>query len=859
MAATAVARLPAATAGAPGGSRHGCRRARRREEAEPLRRQSDAFEAFYQAQAIVPEAEWAEFLAVMRRPLPVVVRINRTKATWSELQSSFAADARWSALPWFSNAWQCQAEDFDDGLRGQCSALNKAYALRFQEAASLVPPLLLEAQAEDMVLDMCAAPGSKTLECLELMREESAGDGGVVIANDGDAERCFELLPLITRKARHPGTAVLLGSASKFPGQFDARGEQVLFNRIICDVPCSGDGTLRKRPEAWKGWSPEFAMALHPKQLQILCRGLCLLKPGGRLVYSTCSLNPVENEAIVQAALARFRGDVALVADTDQQLRSRGLHTGVGLGSWRVPHPTEPGCVFQRWEDVPQELRKPKGLVCETMFPVTTDGVAAARCIRLHPHHIDGSGFFVAVFTKLAHRVPPHVLPQDASAVAAASTTAIPWRARNESNRYEVVAEATPEIRAIAEFYGLAEVPSPLLAEYNVKGRLTQLNWVNKALLQYLQLHLNCRASPLLVSVGVPLFKLMNENFMTNIDVPSRWRPATEGAEVLGPRMSRRALRMDLASMRTLLSIRLLPMARLQEMVASGDLLGLDSCGDLLGGCVAGLHDDAFWTPCIITGLGLELYGSADELGDPRPSLSPKLDPVLLAEGLGYAALAKPSGLRTEDALRWLRLRHSQSELVSRLDKGTSGCLLVATSPDSARCLTEQFAQGIVSKTYLAVVWGEPLLDEGLVEAPLALSDVGGGTRYRAYVDEKGGKASATSWRVLARAGGAALLAVYPKTGRTHQIRCHMAHIGFPLVGDTKYGGRKAAWCERLPLHCARVRAVDVEGRAIDVQVPLPEDLSAVLEVMTGQSGPTSPWRCAAGAAVEPGGALAKL
>mmetsp|Transcript_4360 Transcript_4360/g.16448 ORF Transcript_4360/g.16448 Transcript_4360/m.16448 type:complete len:444 (+) Transcript_4360:902-2233(+) len=419
----------------------------------------------------------------------------------------------------------------------------------------------------------------------------------------------------------------------------------------------------------------------------------------------------------------------------------------------------------------------------------------------------------------------------------------IPWRARNTSNRYEVVLAETEEIRAIADFYGLAKVPAPLLAEYNVKGRLTQLNLVNEALLRFLQTHLNCKGSPLLVAVGVPLFKLLDENFMTKLDVPSRWRPALEGAGVLGPLMAKRVLRLDLDAMRTLLSTRLLPMASLQELSDRGALAGLEGCGGLLGGCVVGLHDGSFWTPCIVTGLGLELYGSAEELGDPRPALSPKICPTTLLEGSGFVTLDKPSGLRTEDALRFLQETHSQSELVSRLDRGTSGCLLVATGPGSAKVLTAQFAEGSVAKTYLALVWGELEDDEGHVALPLALSDSGGGSRYRAYVDEAEGKPALTAWRVLARAGGVSLLAVFPKTGRTHQIRCHMAHLGFPLVSDVKYNGHKATWCARLPLHCLRVRAVDETGQPLDVQSPLPQDLAAMLGRLTGQSGPQAAWR----------------
>lgn len=77
-------------------------------------------------------------------------------------------------------------------------------------------------------------------------------------------------------------------------------GEQPLrFDRILCDVPCSGDGTLRKSPVIWRRWNAGPGNMLHKLQLQVACKGVRLLKVGGRLVYSTCSLNPIENESVV--------------------------------------------------------------------------------------------------------------------------------------------------------------------------------------------------------------------------------------------------------------------------------------------------------------------------------------------------------------------------------------------------------------------------------------------------------------------------------------------------------------------------------------------------------------------------------
>lgn len=95
--------------------------------------------------------------------------------------------------------------------------------------------------------------------------------------------------------------------AQLFPRiRLNGHKEYLKFDRILCDVPCSGDGTMRKNINIWKDFRTGNAIGLHPLQYNILNRGLQLLKKGGRLVYSTCSLSPIENEAIVAEALRKW-------------------------------------------------------------------------------------------------------------------------------------------------------------------------------------------------------------------------------------------------------------------------------------------------------------------------------------------------------------------------------------------------------------------------------------------------------------------------------------------------------------------------------------------------------------------------
>lgn len=167
--------------------------------------------------------------------------------------------------------------------------------------------------------------------------------------------------------------------------------------------------------------------------------------------------------------------------------------------------------------------------------------------------------------------------------------------------------------------------------------------------------------------------------------------------------------------------------------------------------------------------------------------------------------------------------------IVHRLDKGTSGVLLVARTDAAHRHLAAQFANRQVEKTYLALVEGAPQRESGEIEAPITRDPV---RRTRMTARLEYGRAAYTAWRVLQRLPGFTLLEVMIGTGRTHQIRVHLASIGHPVAGDTLYGasarpkGRPPL--QRPWLHAWRIRfASPASGRTITVEAPLPADLVA--------------------------------
>ena len=164
--------------------------------------------------------------------------------------------------------------------------------------------------------------------------------------------------------------------------------------------------------------------------------------------------------------------------------------------------------------------------------------------------------------------------------------------------------------------------------------------------------------------------------------------------------------------------------------------------------------------------------------------------------------------------------------LVHRLDKDTSGALLIARTPGSAAYFSRHFSGRKARKIYWALVMGVPDIAEGIIELPLAKQPGTGGEKM--HVDTEGGMPAKTRYRVIERAGNrAAWVELMPYTGRTHQLRVHMAAIGHPIVGDGKYGGKEAfltgSISRKMHLHARRIRIEHPDGEMLDVTADLPE------------------------------------
>ena len=194
----------------------------------------------------------------------------------------------------------------------------------------------------------------------------------------------------------------------------------------------------------------------------------------------------------------------------------------------------------------------------------------------------------------------------------------------------------------------------------------------------------------------------------------------------------------------------------------------------------------------------------------------------------GLAVVDKPAGLAVDEEVVPLAARElapkggrAWPRVVHRLDRGTSGCLLLALRKQAEEELKRAFDEGLVEKTYLAVVQGAPP-DHAELDTPYGREQ---NDRYKFTTRVVTARRARLSYRAIDRAPGAALLEVKLDTGRTHQIRVQLSEAGFPVLGDETYGGPPAP---RLMLHAHRL-AFPHGGQRIECVSPLPEELRAAL------------------------------
>ncbi len=285
---------------------------------------------------IIPNFE--AFRAIQNLPLYSSARINTIKIEKSRLFELLDEERiGYRIFEWYPLGIRLDLESPGKLL------LNLLGYIHIQEELSMVPPLILDPQPGEIVLDLCASPGSKTTQISQMMNNR-----GLVIANEPSLAR---VAPLRSNCERLGALNVAI---TRYDGRIFPGG---IFDRILVDAPCSSEGRERKGPGVLARSCSKRSISLQALQIELLNKALQLVKPGGVVVYSTCTYAPEENELVVQSGL-----EVARL----EKISIPGLKECRGL--------TE-------WNDVP-----------------LNDNLS--RCARFYPHLNDTGGFFVAKFIK---------------------------------------------------------------------------------------------------------------------------------------------------------------------------------------------------------------------------------------------------------------------------------------------------------------------------------------------------------------------------------------------------------------------------------------------------------------------------
>lgn len=293
--------------------------------------------------------QWPAFLEACLTPLRRSIRVNGLKADAITIQdNAHQRDMSLTAVPWAKNGFWL-AGNSTTTLGNWVEHLTGGFYI--QEASSMLPAaalcrLLQQPNEQLALLDMAAAPGSKTTQLADWMQNQ-----GILVANELSASRIKALAANVQRCGVR-NTALTHFDASVFghylPGRFDG---------VLLDAPCSGEGTVRKDPQALEHWSKDAILQLATLQKRLIESAFHALKPGGVLIYSTCTLNQYENQQVCHHLLHTFPQSVEVIPLTD-------------------------------------------------LFPGAERTATAEGFLHVWPHIYDSEGFFVAAFRKTGASEP---------------------------------------------------------------------------------------------------------------------------------------------------------------------------------------------------------------------------------------------------------------------------------------------------------------------------------------------------------------------------------------------------------------------------------------------------------------------
>jgi tRNA (cytosine49-C5)-methyltransferase len=295
--------------------------------------------------------EAKDFFEISYTSTPSSIRCNTLKTNVSELKRRFL-EYGWSvSQPFLEYPEIMIIEGAKPGEIGNSREHLLGY-FYVQEISSMLPMLVLRPEPDEIILDLCASPGSKTTQAAAMMgnlgtifaNEISMGRIGILNAN---LERCGVTNTIVTRKEGSSLTEIFL------------KKTKLRFDKILVDAPCSGEGTLRKSPKTFQMWNENMIKKIASTQRKLSESAMRLLRVGGIMVYSTCTLAPEENEMIVQNLIDKFNVEIEEI---------------------KLPLKYRKGITEWEGKKMSDELKK---------------------CLRLYPQDNNTDGFFVAKIRKV--------------------------------------------------------------------------------------------------------------------------------------------------------------------------------------------------------------------------------------------------------------------------------------------------------------------------------------------------------------------------------------------------------------------------------------------------------------------------
>jgi len=247
--------------------------------------------------------DWQEFIKYSLSFLRRSIRVNTLKISVMECKKRLEKNWHLIQIPWCKEGfWIDHKGKGDDYRRDVGNTIEHQLGyIYIQEAASMIPPLVLDPKPGEIVLDMCAAPGSKSSQISQYMKNQ-----GIIIANDYKGIRLAPLGINLQRTSSQNSVITLMKG-----DWFTKSG--IEFDKVLVDAPCSGTGTIRKSLKTLRIWNPNMVKKIAREQKRLIDTGFQVLRKGGTLVYSTCSLEPEEDEEIIDFLIKKY--DNAKVID----------------------------------------------------------------------------------------------------------------------------------------------------------------------------------------------------------------------------------------------------------------------------------------------------------------------------------------------------------------------------------------------------------------------------------------------------------------------------------------------------------------------------------------------------------------